>query len=573
MAITTVCGAITGNRQLITVKRMARGMPFSHRDVLELLGTRSRACMSAIAMSVIAMISIACSEGKKLPNALPDAAVIDAMAVDAAPVVDAPEVIDAPIPDAPTTRVVRGTATLHHVTDLGDVDAPEDLSTVPFASFTPTASGFERRAGAGAADGTFAVPVGIDALAWQLEIQLNRGQPRFFLASSAAQLDLSSFVFGRPDTRFPSQPTTVTVNATGLSPWQMADEIGIMSANAGALVSDVQTTTSPAPGATAITGHVIAWRETLIEAAKGDTAMMFQLAEKTTGAELPGYVALARSGPATGFTMVNGSPATMTVALADVPQSSRVTLHVKRSQFDALRAQVGPGALPSEVIEQSIFIHALPQLRRRGFFIVGPRLVVSFPATGTLDYDRTLIYGNPFTTGGVAWDEYAIVRYNFGVPVLAASATTPANVEVGFMGQIPIAALAADGTVAPALTPVRNVKIAGKDLATPRVDVGLTPTITWDPPSTGTPTGTPTSYLVSVRRVTANGTATAVLPIATFRTTSTSLQLPDAVLSTGASYMLVIDANAIPDYDHAAPFTSGGLPNFFATCATAQFTP
>jgi hypothetical protein len=61
--------------------------------------------------------------------------------------------------------------------------------------------------------------------------------------------------------------------------------------------------------------------------------------------------------------------------------------------------------------------------------------------------------------------------------------------------------------------------------------------------------------------------------IATFRTTSTSLQLPDSVLSSGASYILVIDANAVPDYDPAAPFTSGGLSNFFATSATAQFTP
>jgi hypothetical protein len=550
MAITTVRGAITSQQQSIGVNRMTRSRP-------------SRAHVAAVAM-----VAAACSGNNKPAGGMPDAAVADAAAVDAAPVVDAPEVVDAPIVDAPTTMVVRGTATLHHVTDVGDVDVPEDLSAVPFASFTPTSSGFERRAGEGNADGTFAVPVGIGAPAWQLEIQFNRGAPGFFLVSSAPRVDLSLFVFGRPDGRFPLQRTAVTINATGLSPWQGADEIGIVSLNAGALVSDVQTPTFPAPGDAAITGHVFEWPTTLIEAAKGDTAVMFQLVLKTAGAERP-YVALARSGPATGFTMVDGSPATMTVALAEVPQSSRVALHVQRSQFDALRAQVGPGALPAEDFEQSIFIHALPELRRRGFFILGPRLVVSFPPAGTLDYDRTLIYGNPFTTGGVAWDEYAVVRYNFSMPVLAAGATTPANLQVGFRGEIPIAALAIDGTIAPALTPVRNVKIAGKDLITPRLGVGLTPTITWDPPSTGTPT----SYLVSVRRVTANGTATAIRTVASFRTTSTSLQLPESVLVSGAAYVLVIDANAIPGYDHAAPFTGGGLPSFFATSATAQFTP
>jgi hypothetical protein len=515
-------------------------------------------------LAVLATVAIGCSGSNKPPEVPPDAAVVDA-----AMTVDAPEVVDAPMADAPTTMLVRGTATLHHVTDIGEIDRPEDLSAVTFASFTPTASGFERRTGGGAADGTFAVPVGIGVPAWQLEVVFDPRGPRVFFVGSAARLDLSLFLLGRPDRRFPSLPTTVTINATGLSPWQLADQIGIMSPNAGALVSDVHTRTTPSAGDTAIAGHVIAWQSPLIEAAKGDTTTMFQLVQKTTGNESPGYVALAKSGPATGFTMVDGSPATMTVALADVPQSRTLAVHVKRSQFDALRAQFGPGALPPERFEQSIFIHALPQFRRRGAFGPAPRLVVSFPPEGTLDYDRTFSYGNPFTTGGVAWEELAVVRYDFKVPVLAAGAMTPVNVPVGFRYVIPVAALAVDGTIAPVQTPVRNVKIAGMDLATPRAGVGLTPTITWDPPSTGTPT----AYVVGVRRVTANGTTTTVRQVATFNTRSTSLQLPDSVLSNGASYILVIDASAVPDYDDAAPFMTGGLPNFFATSATAQFTP
>jgi hypothetical protein len=515
-------------------------------------------------LAVLATVAIGCNGSNKPPDVPPDAA-----AVDAATTVDAPEVVDAALPDAPTTMLVRGIATLHHVTDIGEVDRPEDLSVVQFASYTPTASGFERRTGEGAADGTFAVPVGISAPAWQLEIRFNPRGPRVFFAGSAPRLDLSLFDLGRPDRRFPVRPTTVTINATGLSPWQLADEIGIMSPNAGALVSDVQTRTTPSPGDTAIAGHVIAWQSPLIEAAKGDTTTMFQLIHKTTGNEAPGYVALARSGPATGFTMVDGSPATMTVALADVPQSRTLAVHVKRSQFDALRAQFGPGALPPELFEQSIFIHALPQFRRRGAFGPAPRLLVAFPPEGTLDYDRTFTYGNPFTTGGVAWEEFAVVRHDFKVPVVAAGATTPFNVLVGFRYVIPVAALAIDGTLAPVLTPVRNVKIAGMDLATPRAGVGLAPTITWDPPSSGTPTG----YVVGVLRVTADGTTTTVRRIATFNTRSPSLQLPESVLSTGASYILVIDASAVPDYDDAAPFMAGGLPNFFTTSATAQFTP
>jgi hypothetical protein len=362
----------------------------------------------------------------------------------------------------------------------------------------------------------------------------------------------------------------VTIDATGLSPWQGPDEIGIMSANAGALVLDIETSAPPALGDTAISGRVIAWPSALIQAAKGDTTMMFQLVTKPKSTGGPDfYVALAKSGLATGFTMVDGSPVTLRVALADVPQSSTLAVHVKRSQFDVLRSQVGPGALAAEPFQQSIFIHALPEAHRRGFFAAAPRLVVSFPPAGTLDYDETFSYGNPFTTGGVAWDEFAVARYNFFVPVLATGATMPFNVQVGFTAEIPVSALAVDGIIAPALTPVRNVKIAGMNLATPQAGVGLTPTITWDPPSTGTPA----TYFVSVRRVTANGTATTVLPIASFTTTATSLQLPDAVVSSGASYMLVITAAALPDYDPAAPYISDKFPRFVATSATAQFTP
>ena len=61
--------------------------------------------------------------------------------------------------------------------------------------------------------------------------------------------------------------------------------------------------------------------------------------------------------------------------------------------------------------------------------------------------------------------------------------------------------------------------------------------------------------------------------IAMLLTTSTSLQLPDAVLSSGASYIHVIDANASRAYDPAVPFGIDQLPWVSARAVTAQFTP
>jgi hypothetical protein len=509
-----------------------------------------------------AVIAIGCSKDGPPAN-LPDGGVD-------APLIDAPSV-DAPpdAPDPPATMIVRGAGTIHWVGDSGTIDRPFDLSRMTFTSFTPTASGFERRTGAGSADGTFEVPVGLAAPSWQLGFNAIAQPPRFLVGNSLRP-DLSFFVLGRPDRRFPAQPTSLTINATGLDPWQLANDLGILSSNAGALLIGTQVVPINA-GDTAIAGKTTDWAEPLIDAANGDSALVFQLSSKV--ADPPGsngfYVALTKAGVAAPFAMVEGAATEMTVELVDVPQSRALTVHVKRSQFEALRGQVGPGAQPSRSFQHSLFIHALPRALQRGFFDVAPRVARFFASAGTEDYDQSFIYGNPFKTADIGWDEFMIARHNFFVPVLAAGATTAADLAVGFMAQLPVSELAVDGTIAPVLTPVRNVKIAGRDLMTPQTGVGLTPMITWDAPAIGAPT----CYSVRLRQVGVSDATTTVRVVATFLTTATSLTLPGTLLSSGSSYLLEIEAQAIPDYQGiSAPFVSG-LQAVFANAATAQFTP
>jgi hypothetical protein len=508
----------------------------------------------------VAVITIGCNH--EAPITLPDGGA-DAAVVDA-PVVE----VDAP-PDTPATMTVHGTGTTHWVGDSATIDRPFDLSRLMFTSFTPTASGFERRTGTGSADGTFDLPVGLGASSWQLGFNAS-GQPPTFLVGNSLHPDLSGFVVGRPDRRFPTQPTSLTLHATGLEPWQLSDDLGILSSNAGALLIGPQIVAINV-GDTAIAGKPIGWSEPLIDAAKGDSALVFQLSGKT--ADPPGsngfYVALTRAGVATPLTMAEGGATAMTVDLVDVPQSKTLTVHVQRSRFDALRAQVGPGAQPSQAFQQSLFIDALPRASQRGFFDVGPRVARFFPPAGTEDYDQSFRYGNPFKTAGLEWDEFMVARHNFFVPVLAAGATTAVDLQVGFVMHLPVSALAGDGTIAPVITPVRNMKIAGLDLLTPQKAVGLTPTVTWDAPAIGTAT----CYSVRLRQVGLDGAATTVRVVATFLTTATSLTLPDALLSSGSSYLLDIEAQAIPDYQGThAPFVSA-LPAAFADAATAQFAP
>lgn len=56
---------------------------------------------------------------------------------------------------------------------------------------------------------------------------------------------------------------------------------------------------------------------------------------------------------------------------------------------------------------------------------------------------------------GILWDQFVIFHYHFTVPVLAAGATPPARLEVGFDAALPVEALTVGdvGFIEPSITP------------------------------------------------------------------------------------------------------------------------
>jgi hypothetical protein len=474
------------------------------------------------------------------------------------------------LPPPPPTEI-HGIEQGRFVTDTGVVVVAQDDSRLTLQSLTTTETGVEQRSGTGAADGTFVVPIGRGP--WLIEVRYGADSAPIYF-DNPASLDLSFFSFGRADKRFPTKPTPVTVEVTGLAPWVSGELIEVTSLNAGAHALDAEFALAPATGDVAIAGKVVDWtgqNTFLIDAGKGDVTTVTQLVDKHTRDDFSDfYVAVARTGPAPGLTIPDGGPATLTAALTEVPQSRGFSVHVQRSQFDALRGQVGPGALPAARFDQSLRVEALPGALEHGIFDDAPRLVQFFSPDGTADFDQSFSYGNPFATGGVPWDEFVRTSYKFDVRVLAAGATTAVNLQVGFEANYPIAALTPSGTIAVALSPVRNVKIAGLDLGVPRSGVGLTPKITWDAPATGTPT----DYRVVVERVMQSGTTTTLQNVADFRTKQTQIQLPSQVLLRGGSYVLLLEANDIGGIDLTVPFIVDiKRPHFHALSTTAQFTP
>jgi hypothetical protein len=184
------------------------------------------------------------------------------------------------------------------------------------------------------------------------------------------------------------------------------------------------------------------------------------------------------------------------------------------------------------------------------------------PLPGGTDIDETIHYGNPFATAGAPWLDFAAVVY--AMPVVIP--------HVGAIHALVVQAspIATDTELAPALSPVRAVRIAGQpDRSAGITGVGAAPAIAWDPPATGTAT----TYAVTVNAIAPDGAGFTITPIGTWLTTATSLALPAFATANATSYVLTITAISAPGRDLAAKPLLGTLPYASADYVTAQITP
>jgi hypothetical protein len=115
---------------------------------------------------------------------------------------------------------------------------------------------------------------------------------------------------------------------------------------------------------------------------------------------------------------------------------------------------------------------------------------------------------------------------------------------------------ASAGPIRPEVSPVQNLRIAGQDAFGSPTATGLVPTITWDPPSLGSPS----AYRVAVwsARPCINGySGWSCPPAATIVTTETSVVMPPGVLAAGGQYQVLVTAEVSPVDVTAKPFRHG----------------
>jgi hypothetical protein len=480
------------------------------------------------------------------------------------------------------SRTVSGTRTVRYWPDAGAqaaVPGPDVATAAAAAVVSDGLGGWSTYPGTIAANGAVtiaAVPTG----PFWLRFTDGAGATTFVDTAAAGSLDLGYDQLGRATATRPLLTTDVTFTLTGLQAWTAGDQIQFASSNADVWdVLDTSTAPAVAVGANSVsrTAHWLAAFATpgpLPLTAAGDVVNVFQRNGRTdaTGGNRP-YQACFRGGtvPAAEVALTDGTPRTWSFNLTQ-PAANR-TIASAAWSTSAFEGHLADMNVPLAGAQHSLVVAAnVGTLTGNGPIPRGTPLLVTYRvAGGTPSFTHgNLAYRRPLNT--TLWQEWRGVDLTGQKAFTAAGAATPylEPVSMGRRDVIPVAA----GAIAPTLSPVRTLAIiatgGGSSPAyAPVTGAGLTPTITWSPPLTGTAT----RYEVEVFRLGTSGTATTSTKVATFLTGATQVAIPTGVLSAGNAFYAKVTARSFNgDAFATAPFRRV-VAGAWASAVTDTFEP
>ncbi|HEY2028348.1 MAG TPA: hypothetical protein VGH20_03975 [Myxococcales bacterium] len=440
------------------------------------------------------------------------------------------------------------------------------------AAWVPTATGWDRFPSDTASDGSFVIP-GVPQGVYYLELDIpapdNFGGFPFkrleaeLFPFTADVPDLSQIYPGTQDPTDFTDAATLTVSVDGLAPWNpgssrvgpgAGDSLILFGSQTGADIV-IASGSSLAAGSTSAS-KVIPWSGTLPNAPKGDVEFVVQRSTSAVGSgATSGTVRLAsRFARIADLTLPNGASASRSVTLADAPQTGSMRARILGSQWAPLVQQSNPAAQPAlsnYAIMAAPGPVSFPDLSPFRMNLVS----VASPASTDVDYG-TVAYGQFL---GAPWQEvrefdlsanYQFGDSTFALPFYQSIDPMPATADV-----IPV--------VGPPLSP----RVSGLDAFQNQSGVGLTPLISWSPPSLGAPT----SYAAGI----SSNSATTLYASVSFTVYgATSFRIPPGFLETGVSYAVSVAATQAP-WDHAGipPFRLGVPYASASAVSTASFTP
>ena len=436
--------------------------------------------------------------------------------------------------DAGPKPDLRGTAIDTYTSDVGEDPRPVDFGQfdISVVVYDTTSKTFSSHPPTHVAPGEFEVatlPAGVRYVRYSA-----LGDAPSYYVTTADVIDLGRPHFGRTDHVRPAAGTSLVLSATGLEKWQAGDILEFLSLGAGAsafFVAGVATAGKPAVNDTSLTGLTLPYDAMpgtwLVEGDKGDRAYLTELAQRTL-ADNSTYHALSRLFSIPSLTMTNGKTTTASGAFT-IPPSATLDVDWKGSQFDAEGLDCYPGGI---IASRFVAASAQPFAADFGPYSPSLDLFVYAPNDGT-DRAGTFSFTNPFAS---MWPLYAIAQtevdknYALGsADPVTLSTTVEFRVTAGSAVKL-----------TPSVGCVGSFTIGGKDALADVSGVGLTPTLTFDPPSTGTAAG----YQIVVQRLVDNGGTTEATVAGSIITTDTTVVLPPGILATGNSYVILARAQS-----------------------------
>ena len=227
----------------------------------------------------------------------------------------------------------------------------------------------------------------------------------------------------------------------------------------------------------------------LIQASRGDSLTLAQLTTKQVGSL--SYQSLSRA-LSTSVEMSQGVATTVRGTMTE-PPSFVTRLRFRQAALEALGEGIHPGSVPTGA---TIFLDASPGGRRVNLGTPDLAVVAGVPA-GSGDQVLPLEYRNPYPA---SWPRFVVSAVSFqapflgvgddGSPVPRQTASTVLSWELVEHDDV---------TIAPVISPVRDVQIDGEPATDEIQDTTATPIVTWERPRRGWPA----AYVVRIVRVVA----------------------------------------------------------------------